>query len=66
MKKRDEYLKRGDLSKIAKKVGCTRNTVYKVRAGLFESPRIMALVNAMIEKRKKELETLIEEDINDD
>ena len=63
MKQRCDYLKRGDLSEIAKKVGHTRNTVYKVHCGLANNAKIKALIDAVIEKRKKELEALIEESI---
>lgn len=56
-----KYLKRGDLTLIATKLGYSRNTVYKVSKSLVKNERISLLIESYAKKRKEELDTITSE-----
>ena len=56
-----KYLKRGDLTLIARKLGYSRNTVYKVSKSAVKNERISQLIEAYAKKRKDELDSITSE-----
>lgn len=54
-----EYLKHGDLGKLGKKLDVTGNHVSKVLNGVVKNARISEAIEKLIEKRKREIEVLV-------
>lgn len=55
-----EYLKHGDLTRLAKKMEVSRDHLLKVANGRLENERIKVAVEKLIASRKKEITEIVE------
>jgi hypothetical protein len=54
-----EYLKHGDLTRISKKLGVSRNHVRRVKSGECQNERISGVLNEFIKIRKSQFDIIL-------